>query len=104
VVVGRVEARLKQIIAEAPDEAGGEVIEVEAMPDRMHPLVEVPSAVALSKLVQTLSGGSSPALRVKFRPLRRLRARWSPAWFVSTVGGAPLEVARRCIENQKRAG
>jgi putative transposase len=28
---------------------------------------------------------------------------WSPSWFVSTVGGAPLEVVRRFVENQKLA-
>jgi len=28
---------------------------------------------------------------------------WSPSWFVSTVGGAPLEVVKRYVENQKVA-
>lgn len=28
---------------------------------------------------------------------------WAPSWFVSTVGGASLEVVRRYVENQKLA-
>jgi putative transposase len=33
--------------------------------------------------------------------LRRLAVLWSPSWLVSTVGGAPLEVVCRYVENQK---
>jgi putative transposase len=47
VLAGRVKCRLKEIIAEVVVEAGGEVIEVEVMPDHVHLLVEVPPAVAL---------------------------------------------------------
>ena len=103
VLVGRVEVRLKEIIVEVISEAGGEVIEVEVMPDHVHLLVEVPPAVPLSNLVQKLKGRSSRVLRAEFGPLMRLPALWSPSWFVSTVGGAPLEVVRRYVENQKRA-
>jgi len=73
------------------------------MPDYVHLLVEVPPVVALPKLVQKLKGRSSRVLRAEFAPLRRLPSLWSPSWFVSTVGGAPLEVVRRYVENQKRA-
>jgi len=102
VLAGLVEARLKEIIFEVVDEAGGEVIEVEVMPDHVHLLVEVPPVVALSRLVQKLKGRSSRLLRAEFPPLRRLPGLWSPSWFISTVGGAPLEVVRRYVENQKR--
>jgi len=103
VLSGRVEDRLKQIIAQVVDEAGGQVIEVEVMPDHVHLLAEVPPTVPLSKLLQTLKGRSSRQLRAEFPVLRRGAALWSPSWFVSTVGGAPLEVVRRYVENQKRA-
>ena len=103
VLGGGVEARLKEIIAEVVAEAGGEVVEVEVMPDRVHLLMEVPPTVARSKLVQTLKGRSSRRLRQEFPHPRRLPALGSPSWFVSTVGGAPLEVVRRYVENQKLA-
>ena len=73
------------------------------MPDHVHLLVEVPPAVPLSRLVQLLKGLSSRRLRREFPRLRRLSGLWSPSWFVSTVGGAPLDVVRRYVENQKRA-
>jgi len=104
VLAGPVAARLKEIIGSVVAECGGEVIEVEVMPDHVHLLVEVPPAIALSGLVQRLKkvirGG---VLRQEFPTCRRLGALWSPSWFVSTVGGRPLEVVRRYVENQKRA-
>jgi len=54
--------------------------------------------------MQTLTGRTSGQLRAEFPRLRRLPALWSPSWFVSTVGGAPLEVVRGYVENQKLAG
>jgi putative transposase len=56
-----------------------------------------------STLVQSLKGRSSRLLRSEFRHLARMKCLWSPSWFVSTVGGAPLEVVRRFVENQKLA-
>jgi putative transposase len=79
------------------------VIEVETMPDHVYLLVELPPQVAVSKLVQTLKRGSSRRVRQEFPHLARMKCLWSPSWFVSTVGGAPLEVVRRYVENQKLA-
>ncbi|NQU37394.1 MAG: IS200/IS605 family transposase [Actinobacteria bacterium] len=104
VIGGRVEIRLKEIINEIVVECGGQVIQLETMPDHVHLLMEIPPTVALSGLIQKLKGRSSRRLRQEFPHLRRLPALWSPSWFVSTVGGAPLEVVRRYVENQKLAG
>ena len=103
VLGGQVEVRLKEIIAEVVDEAGGEVIEVEVILDRVHLLVEVPPVVPVSKLAQKLKGRSSRVLRAEFGHRRRMPGLWSPSWFVSTVGGAPLDIVRHYVENQKRA-
>ena len=102
VLAGAVEERLKKILAQVAGEVGAEVIEVEVMPDH-HLLVEIPPPVALSRFVQLAKGRSSRLLRQEFPHLRRLPCLWSPSWFVSTVGGAPLEVVRRDVENQKWA-
>jgi len=104
VLGGRSEARLKTVIAEVLGEVGGQVVELEVMADHVHLLAEVPPSVALSKLVQLLKGRSSRVLRAEFPHLRRLPALWSSSWFVSTVGGAPLEVVRRYVEGQKATG
>lgn len=37
----------------------------------------------------------------KYRLRTRIPALWTSSHFVSTVEGAPLAVARQCIENQK---
>lgn len=101
VLVGQVEARLVEIIGEVCAEHGAEVIELETMPDHVHLLVEVPPVVPMSRFIGTLKGRSARVLRQEFPHLRRLPSLWTPSWFMSTVGGAPLEVVRRYVENQK---
>lgn len=101
VLVGGVDERVKVSIGEVAAEVGAEVIEVEVMPDHVHLLAEVPPTVPLSRFVGLAKGRSSRLLRMEFPRLRRLPVLWSPSWFVSTVGGAPLEVVRRYVENQK---
>jgi putative transposase len=103
VLVGAVEERLKGILAQVAVQVGAEIVEIEVMPDHVHLLVEIPSPVAFSRFVQLAKGRSSRLLRREFPHLLRLPCLWSPSWFVSTVGGAPLEVVRRSVENQKRA-
>jgi len=103
VLGGAAELRLKEIIGEVVAEFGGMVIEVETMPDHVHLLVELPPQVAVSKFVQILKGRSSRRLRQEFAHLARMKCLWAPSYFVSTVGGAPLEVVRRYVENQKLA-
>jgi putative transposase len=103
VLGGPIPARLKQIIGEVVAEFGGMVIEVETMPDHVHLLVELPPQVAVSKLVQILQGRSSRRLGQEFAHLGRMWCLWSPSGLVCTVGGAPLEVVSRCVENQQVA-
>ncbi len=98
-----VDERLKEIIDDVCSEFDAEVIEVEVMADHVHLLVEIPPRVALSRFVQILKGRSSRLLRQEFPRLRRLPSLWTPSWFVSTVGGAPLAVVRQYVENQKAA-
>jgi putative transposase len=78
------------------------VLEVGVMRDHVHLLVEVALAVALSRFVQLLKGRCSRRLRRGFPQLRGLPCVWFRWWFVSTVGGAPLDVVRWCVETQKR--
>jgi len=96
-LVSGVDERVKVIIGDV----AAEVIEVEVMPDHVHLLAEVPPTVPLSRFVGLAKGRSSRLLRMEFPRLRRLPVLWSPSWFVSTVGGAPLEIVRRYVENHK---
>lgn len=97
-----VDVRLKQIIQQMCDEYGAEVLEMEVMPDHVHLLVEVDPQFGIARLVKAIKGRSSRILRQEFKPCRtRIPSLWTNSWFVSTVGGAPLEVIKQYIEQQK---
>jgi len=102
VLTGNIELRLKELIQETCDELQCELIELELMPDHVHMLVDVDPQFGIHKLVKTIKGKSSRILRKEFPVLQtKLPTLWTNSYFVSTVGGAPLEVIKQYIENQK---
>ncbi len=102
VIGGRMAARLKEIIAEVIAEKGAWLIELETVADHVHLLVEVDPQVGIHKLVKPIKGRSSRGLRREFPWLRsRLPTLWTNSYFVATVGGAPLSVIQRYVEDQK---
>ena len=104
VLVGAVERRLKQIIAQVIRERDGELIELEVMPDHVHLLVEVDPQYGIHRLTRQIKGRSSHILRREFKPLStRLPTLWTNSYFVSSLGGAPLAAIKKYIENQKRS-
>ena len=73
------------------------------MPEHVHLLVEVDPQYGIHRLVRAIKGRSSRLLRQEYPWLKsRLPTLWTHSYFVSTVGGAPLEVVQQYIENQKR--
>ena len=102
VLTGKIESRLKELIQEICLELQCELIELELMPDHIHMLVEVDPQFGIHKLVKAIKGKSSIILRKEFKVLTtKLPTLWTNSYFVSTVGGAPLEVIKQYIENQK---
>jgi putative transposase len=102
VIGGRMEQRLKQIIAEVIAEKGAWLIEVETMPDHVHLLVEVDPQFGIHRLVKAIKGRSSRLLREEFPWLKsRLPSLWTNSYFVATVGGAPSSVIKRYVGTQK---
>lgn len=102
VLVGEVEARLKEIVKEVCAELDCELIEVECDRDHIHLLVEVEPQFGIHKLVKRIKGRSSRLLRQEFQHLRtKLPTLWTNSYFVSTVGGAPLEIVKQYVQNQK---
>lgn len=100
---GHLAGRLRELIVDIVEDRGGEVLGLEIMPDHVHLLAEVPPQIALSGLMQSLKGQSSRVLRSEYPRLLSTRSLWTPSWFLSTVGGAPLDVVKRYDENQKVA-
>ena len=102
VLTGEVEARLKELIIKTAEEINADIIEMEVMPDHVHLLIEVDPQYGINKAVRHIKGVSSHALRTEFPFLKsRLPTLWTNAYFVSTVGGAPLAAIKEYIENQK---
>jgi putative transposase len=104
VLVDGVDTRLKEIIQELAKECRSEVLDLEVMPDHVHLLIEVDPQFGIHRLIKLLKGRSSHHLRSEFAWLKsRLPTLWTNSYFVSTVGGAPLEVVKQYIEQQKHA-
>jgi putative transposase len=102
VLVDQVETRLKEIIHQIANDHGSEILELEIMPDHVHLLIEVDPQYGIHKLIKSMKGASSRTLRAEFPSLKsRLPTLWTNSYFVSTVGGAPLEVIKQYIENQE---
>lgn len=98
--------RLEEILSAVCDGFGAELVEFNGEADHVHLLVNFPPTVAVSNLVNSLKGVSSRRLRREFPELERhyWRARrlWAGSYFAGSVGGAPLSVVRRYIEDQAR--
>lgn len=93
---------LKGIIEQYAEEYKFELLELEVMPDHVHLLIEVDPQHGIHRVIKGIKGRSSRMLREQFPFIRsRLPSLWTNSYFVSTVGGAPLEVVKQYIENQK---
>ncbi len=102
VLTGNVEVRLKELIFQAANDIDADIIEMEIMPDHVHLLIEVDPQYGINKAIRHLKGFSSHVLRKEFPELKsRLPTLWTRSYFVSTIGGAPLEAVKQYIENQK---
>lgn len=102
VLTGNIELRLKELIQETCDELQCELLELELMPDHVHLLVDVDPQFGIHSLIKAIKGKTSRILRKEFPVLTtKLPTLWTNSYFVSTVGGAPLEVIKQYIENQK---
>jgi putative transposase len=72
--------------------------------DHVHLLIHYPPKVSLAKLVNSLKGVSSRRLRQQWPELEKRYYQgvlWSPSYFAGSCGGAPVEIVREYIEDQK---
>ena len=102
VLTNGVDARLNELLLEYAKKLSVDILEMEIMPDHVHILMEVDPQFGVHKAVKSLKGYTSKILREEFPYLRtKIPTLWTNSYFVSTVGGAPLEVIKQYIENQK---
>jgi len=103
VLVDAIAKKLFALIYKTASRYRAEIIALEIMPDHVHLLVEVDPQFGIHRLVKYIKGVTSHELRKEFPSLSsRLPSLWTNSYFVSTVGGAPLEVIKQYVENQKK--
>ena len=71
----------------------------------MHLLVEYPPEVAVSSRVNSLKGVSSRLTKKRHPELARRYWRgtlWTASYLTASCGGAPREIIRRYIEQQRK--
>lgn len=97
--------RMRTIFTKVCADFEAQLIEMDGEDDHVHLLVEYPPKVAVSALVNSLKGVSSRMIRKKNYPSIRKKlwggALWSPSYFASSCGGAPIEIIRQYIEQQQ---
>ena len=103
VLVDAIAKRLFELLHKTALRYRAEVIAWEIIPDHLHWLVEVDPQLGIHRLVKYIKGVTSHDLRKEFPSLSsRLPSLGTNSYFVSTVGGAPLEVIKQYVENQKK--
>ena len=72
------------------------------MPDHVHLVLDIDRQFGVHKAAKRIKETSSRVLRQEFKELTtKLPTLWSNSYFVSTVGGAPLEMIKQHIQSQK---
>jgi len=105
VLTQRIEQRLKEILLEIAKGIDVEIIEMEVGDyNHIHLLLSVDPQFGIHKVVKRFKGVTSRYLRKEFPELKsRLPTLWTNSYFVASVGGAPLEIIKQYIDNQKRS-
>jgi putative transposase len=97
-------SRLQAIFASVTKDFDAVLAACDGEDDHVHLLIEYPPTVALSRLINSLKGVGSRIL-LRDRPDLRPHADkglWSPSYFAASCGGAPLDVVKAYVENQRQ--
>lgn len=106
---GVITDRVRDIIREAMEgvcrKFECELEEFDGEDDHVHLLVRYPTKISLSKLVNSLKGASAYLVRNQNFPEigKKLWGNhfWSPSYCAVSCGGAPLEVVKHYIQDQR---
>lgn len=99
---------IEQSIKERCASRDGEVIEFNGESDHVHALVSLPPHIAVSEFVNACKTNTARVLRRDFAAVLSTfytePVLWSRSYCVLSVGGAPLEILKKYIEDQDRPG
>jgi len=88
---------------EVAEKMNFQILEFNGESDHVHALIEYPPKLSISVMVNSLKGVSSRRHGQAGYPKPYGKdALWSPSYFVSSVGGAPLEVLKSYIKDQEK--
>jgi putative transposase len=106
VITQRVRSELEQSFRKVCEDFESELLEFDGGDDHVHLLVAYPPKVALSGLVNSLKGVSARRIRALNLPEVCGKfsgtAFWSPSYCAVSCGGAPLDIIKRYIQDQRR--
>ena len=82
-----------------------ELLEMNYEPDHVHLLISAPPQVQLSRIINSYKSATSRLVRKRFAD-HLARYYWKPyfwnrSYLILSSGGAPIEVIKRYIQNQK---
>lgn len=101
---GRAIESLRTLFSKVCTDFESELVEMDGENNHAHLLVRYPPKVSVSSLVNSLKGVSSRMLRQERPDLMKRYWKgvlWSPSYFAASCGGAPIEILKRYIEQQK---
>lgn len=96
---------LKHIFHSVCNDLESELVEFNGDDDHVHLLIRYPPKLSVSKLVNSLKGVSSRMLRKEHPEVAQRYWKgvlWSPSYFASSCGGAPLSIIKEYVENQRK--
>ena len=94
---------IEKSFKEVAEKMDFEIVEFNGEANHIHALIEYPPKLSISQMVNALKGVSSRRYgQAGYAKPHGKDALWSPSYFVSSVGGAPLEVLKQYIQNQEK--
>ena len=107
VLVGPVEVRLKELLAEIATQYEFEILAVEVMPDHVHLFVSAPPKFSPAEIVRLFKGITSRRLKKEFESLRhpywgKNATLWAEGYYVGTAGYVSAETIQRYIEESQK--
>jgi putative transposase len=94
---------LNAIFSKVCEDFEATLVEMEGENDHVHLLVSYPPKLAISTLVNSLKGVSSRLLRKYLPSVAKhywKNVLWSPSYFASSCGGAPINIIKEYIQQQ----
>ena len=105
ILVGKVEARLKELIFDIAQDKGFDVKSLETMPDHVHVFVSAHPKYSPSYIYKMLKGISGRRLFMEFPEIARRLWKgqlWNRSTYVETIGHISEETITKYIEDQKK--